>query len=42
MAKLANNSNKLTFGKRKGGKPVKSHNKHSSKSTYARKNARRR
>ena len=42
MAKLANNSNKLTFGKRKGGKPVKSHNKHSSKSTYARNNARRR
>lgn len=42
MAKLANNSNKLTFGKRKGGKSVKSHNKHSSKSTYARNNARRR
>ena len=42
MAKLANNSNKLTFGKRKDGKPVKSHNKHSSKSTYARNNARRR
>jgi len=42
MAKLANNSNKLTFGKRKGGKPVKSHNKHSSKSTYARNNARKR
>ena len=42
MAKGKSDSNKLTFGKRKGGKPVKSHNKHSSKSTYARNNARRR
>ena len=42
MAKLANNSNKLTFGKRKSGKPVKSYNKHNSKSTYARNNARKR
>ena len=44
MAKIksAGSNNKLTFGKRKGGKPVKTHNKHSSKSTYARNNARRR
>ena len=41
MAKLTN-SNKLKFGKRKGGKAVKSHNKHNSKSTHARNNARRR
>ena len=41
MAKLTN-SNKLKFGKRKGGKAVKSHNKHNSKSTYARNNASRR
>ena len=42
MAKLASNNNKLTFGKRKGGSAKKSFNKHSSKSTYARNNARRR
>jgi len=42
MAKLANNSNKLTFGKRKSGKAIKSHNKHNSKSSYARNNARKR
>ena len=41
MAKLTN-SNKLTFGKRKSGKAVKSYNKHNSKSSYARNNARRR
>ena len=42
MAKATNNTRKLTFGTRKGGKPVKSYNKHSSKSSYARNNARRR
>ena len=42
MAKSIGNTRKLTFGKRKGGKPVKSHNKHNSKSSYARNNARRR
>ena len=42
MAKATNNTRKLTFGKRKGGKPVKTYNKHSSKSSYARNNARRR
>ena len=42
MAKLTSNNNKLTFGKRKGGKPVKSYNKHNSKSSHARNNARRR
>ena len=41
-AKGGSSTKKVTFGKRKGGKPVKSHNKHSSKSTYARNNARRR
>ena len=42
MAKSSSDSRKLTFGKRKGGKPVKSYNKHNSKSSYARNNARRR
>ena len=42
MAKKTNNSNKVTFGTRKGGKPAKTYNKHSSKSSYARNNARRR
>ena len=43
MAKIktAGSNTKLTFGKRKGGKAVKSHNKHNSKSTYARNSARR-
>jgi len=39
MAKGKSDSRKLTFGKRKGGKPVKSYNKHNSKSTYARNRA---
>lgn len=39
MAKKATNSNKLTFGKRKGGKAVKSFNKHNSKSTFHKRNA---
>jgi hypothetical protein len=42
MAKSVGNTRKLTFGKRKGGKPVKSYNKHNSKSSYARNKARRR
>ena len=37
--KTATNSNKLTFGKRKGGKAVKSLNKHNSKSTFHKRNA---
>ena len=43
MAKIksAGGSTKLTFGKRKTGKAIKSHNKHSSKSSYARNSARR-
>lgn len=39
MAKAKNTSNKLTFGKRKGNKAVKSYNKHNSKSAYHRRNA---
>ena len=42
MAKVTNNTRKLTFGKRKNGKAVKTYNKHNSKSSYARNNARRR
>jgi hypothetical protein len=42
MAKSIGASNKLKFGKRKGGKAVKSYNKHNSKSSYARNKARRR
>lgn len=42
MAKLSSNNNKLTFGKRKSGSAKKSYNKHNSKSSYARNNARRR
>jgi hypothetical protein len=42
MAKSVGSTRKLTFGKRKGGKPVKSYNKHNSKSSYARNKARRR
>lgn len=43
MAKIktAGSNIKLTFGKRKNGKAIKSHNKHSSKSSYARNSARR-
>lgn len=39
MAKAKNTSNKATFGKRKGGKAVKSYNKHNSKSAYHRRSA---
>jgi hypothetical protein len=42
MAKGKSDSRKLTFGKRRTGKAVKSYNKHNSKSTYARNNARKR
>ena len=42
MAKSIGNTRKLTFGKRKGGRQVKSYNKHNSKSSYARNKARRR
>lgn len=41
MAKGQTQKNKTTFGKRKGGKPVKSYNKHSSKSAYHKQNAKR-
>ena len=40
-SKGSNESRKTTFGKRKGGKAVKSYNKHSSKSTYHKQSARR-
>lgn len=33
-SKGSQQSTKRTFGKRKGGKAVKSYNKHNSKSTY--------
>ena len=39
--KSAGSNNKVSFGKRKTGKAIKSHNKHSSKSSYARNSARR-
>ena len=39
MAKVKNTSNKLTFGKRKQGKPTKTYNKHNSKSAYHRRSA---
>lgn len=35
----SDNSRKTTFGKRKGGKAVKSYNKHNAKSAYHRRNA---
>lgn len=41
MAKSISTKNKTTFGKRKGGKAVKSYNKHNSKSTYHKQNAKR-
>ena len=40
-AKSSNESRKQTFGRRKGGKAVKSYNKHNSKSTYHKQNAKR-
>jgi hypothetical protein len=39
MAKVKSSNNKTTFGKRKGGKAVKSYNKHNSKSSYHRRSA---
>lgn len=41
MAKSISSSRKTNFGKRKGGRAVKSYNKHSSKSTYHKQQARR-
>jgi len=40
-SKASQNIRKITFGKRKGGKAVKSYNKHNSKSTYHKQSARR-
>lgn len=40
-SKSAVSSRKTTFGRRKGGKAVKSYNKHNSKSTYHKQQARR-
>ena len=39
MAKASSSNRKLTFGKRKSGKAVKSYNKHSSKSSFHKRNA---
>lgn len=39
MAKSISSVRKITFGKRKRGKAVKSHNKHSSKSSFHKRNA---
>lgn len=39
MKRGATQSHKITFGKRKGGKAKKAHNKHNSKSSYHRRNA---
>lgn len=39
MSKSKSDSRKTTFGKRKGGKAVKSYNKHNAKSAYHRRNA---
>lgn len=39
--KKTTSSRKQTFGKRKGGKANKNFNKHNSKSTYHRQNAKR-
>ena len=39
MAKVNSNIRKITFGKRKKGKAIKSYNKHNAKSTYHRRNA---
>jgi len=41
MKKTSTSSRKTTFGRRKGGRPVKSYNKHNSKSTYHKQQARR-
>lgn len=41
MKKSNSTNRKTTFGKRKGGKAVKSYNKHNSKSTYHKQNAKR-
>lgn len=39
MAKVSNDKRKITFGKRKKGKAIKSYNKHNAKSSYHRRNA---
>ena len=39
MAKSVSSARKISFGKRKNGKAVKSYNKHNSKSSYHRRNA---
>lgn len=40
MKKTTSSTNrKTTFGRRKGGKAVKTYNKHNSKSSYHRRNA---
>lgn len=39
MAKSKSSSNKVTFGKRKGGSAKKTYNKHDSKSSYHKRNA---
>lgn len=41
MAKSISSIRKTTFGRRKGGKAVKSYNKHNSKSSYHKQSARR-
>ena len=41
MKKSNTSNNKTTFGRRKGGRPVKSYNKHNSKSTYHKQQAKR-
>ena len=41
MAKSISSNRKTTFGRRKGGKAVKSYNKHNSKSTYYKQSAKR-
>lgn len=40
-AKSSSSKRKVTFGARKGGKAVKSYNKHNSKSTHHKQSARR-
>jgi hypothetical protein len=41
MAKIKQDSRKTTFGKRKSGKSNKNYNKHNSKSSYHKQNAKR-
>jgi hypothetical protein len=39
MAKVKNTAGKISFGRKKQGKAVKSHNKHNSNSAYHKRNA---